>query len=68
MQASIKKFGNSLGISIPNILLKKLSLHQGSLVNFMLKDNGIVLSPQKYNLADFLSQITDANKHPEFWD
>ncbi len=67
MQTNIQKWGNSLGIRIPHYLLKKLSLHDGSVVEVIMQDNKIVLSPIKYNLRDFLEQISDNNKHDEFW-
>jgi antitoxin MazE len=68
MQISIQKWGNSLGIRIPSYLLKRLSLHDGSMVEIIMQDNNIVLSPKKYNLADFLGKITNSNQHDESWN
>ena len=38
MEAVVKKWGNSLGIRIPNLIVRELSLKDGSFVD--INDNG----------------------------
>jgi len=66
MEAVIKKWGNSLGIRIPNVIAKRLSLRESSPVE--IEDNGeeITIRPvQKYTLSEMLGQITKKNIHEE---
>ena len=66
MEAVVKKWGNSLGIRIPSVIVKRLSLKASSTVE--IDDNGeeIIIKPlQKYTLSEILSQITEKNIHSE---
>ena len=66
MEAVIKKWGNSLGIRIPNLIVRELSLKDGSFVD--INDNGdeIVIKPlRKNNLSEMLSLINEQNVHEE---
>jgi antitoxin MazE len=66
MEAVIKKWGNSLGIRIPNLIVKELSLRDGSFVNIDGKENEIIIKPiQKSKLSEILSQINEHNIHEE---
>ena len=66
MEAVVKKWGNSLGIRIPNQIAKVLSLKDGSFVDIKDKQNEIVIKPiQKSNLAEMLSLINEQNIHEE---
>jgi len=66
METVVKKWGNSLGIRIPNLIARELSLKNGSIVE--IKDNGneIIIKPtQKSKLSEMLSQINEQNIHKE---
>ncbi len=47
MEAVIKKWGNSLGIRIPNMIVKNLSLKEGSSVEIDEEDNKVIIIPKK---------------------
>lgn len=70
MEAKIKiqKWGNNLGISIPQGIAIGLSLREGLYVNIQDKDNKIIIESAKspnssYNLTDMINQITENNSH-----
>lgn len=63
MQAVIQKWGNSLGIRIPNLYVKELCLKHGLSVDIVEKDGAIVIVPPKMNLESLLAQITSENAH-----
>lgn len=66
MEATVKNWGNSLGIRIPNFIVRELSLKNGSVVD--INDNGkeILIKPiQKDKLSDMLSLINENNIHEE---
>jgi antitoxin MazE len=66
MEAVIKKWGNSLGIRIPNLIVRELSLKEGSCVEIRDKGNEIIIKPkQKNKLSDMLNEITEQNIHKE---
>ena len=66
MEAVVKKWGNSLGIRIPNLIVRELSLKDGSFVDINNNGNEILIKPiQKNNLSDMLTLITEENIHEE---
>lgn len=66
MDAVIKKWGNSLGIRIPSVMAKDLSLKDGSHVEIMDEENRIVIIPSpKEKLTDLLGKINKSNLHNE---
>jgi antitoxin MazE len=66
MEAVIKKWGNSLGIRIPNLIVRELSLKDGSFVNIDGKENEIIIRPvRKGKLSEILCQINEQNIHEE---
>jgi antitoxin MazE len=66
VEAVIKKWGNSLGIRIPNLIVKEMSLRDGSYVNIDGGENEIIIKPiQKSKLSEILSQINEHNIHEE---
>ena len=66
MEAVIKKWGNSLGIRIPNLIVRELSLKDGSFVDINDNGNEILIKPiQKNNLSDMLTLINEDNIHEE---
>ena len=66
MEAVVKKWGNSLGIRIPNLIVREMSLKDGSFVDINNKGNEIVIKPiRKNNLSEMLSLINEQNIHEE---
>jgi len=66
MEAVIKKWGNSLGIRIPSVMAKDLSLRDGSHVEIKDEEHRIVIIPShKENLKDLLSKVNKNNLHNE---
>jgi antitoxin MazE len=66
MEAVVRKWGNSLGVRIPNHIIRGLSLKDGSLVNIINKENEIVIKPiRKKTLSEMLNKINDQNLHSE---
>ena len=68
MQTHIQKWGNSLGVRIPQAIIQKLSLSAGSAVDVTIENDHIILTAKKYDLATMLKSITEENI-PDFqWD
>ena len=66
MQATLQKWGNSLGIRIPNLIVRELSLKNGSVVDINDNGNEIIIKPVKKNrLSEMLEKINDENIHQE---
>jgi len=66
MEAVIKKWGNSLGIRIPNMIARNLSLKEGSSVEIAEEDNKVIIIPKKeIDLESLLEAINDSNMHEE---
>jgi antitoxin MazE len=47
MKTEIKKWGNSLGIRIPSLFIKELSLKDGSSVSIKKKGKKIIIKPAR---------------------
>jgi antitoxin MazE len=68
MEAVVKKWGNSLGIRIPNLIVRELSLKDGSCVEINDRGNEIIIKPiQKNSLSEMLSAIHEQNIHEEVY-
>ena len=66
MEAVVKKWGNSLGIRIPNLIVRELALKDGSFVDINDKGKTIIIKPiQKNKLSEMLSKINEQNIHKE---
>jgi len=66
MQATIQKWGNSLGIRIPGYIAKDLSLKNGSSVEILEEDNRIIIQASKRpSLKEVLELVTAENIHGE---
>ena len=66
MEAMVQKWGNSLGIRIPNLIVKEFSLKNGSVVNINNNGNEILIKPiKKSRLSEMLDKIDDENLHQE---
>lgn len=70
MNATIKKWGNSLALRIPMSFAKNIHLHQGSTVDIILGKDKIEIHPKnptkkKYVLSEMVKKITKDNIHHE---
>ena len=66
MEAMVQKWGNSLGIRIPNLIVREFSLKNGSVVNINDNGNEITIKPvKKSRLSEMLNNINDQNIHGE---
>ena len=66
MEAVVRKWGNSLGIRIPNLIVRDLSLKDGSFVDISDRGKEIRIKPiQKHTLSEMLSRINGQNLHEE---
>jgi len=66
MEATVQKWGNSLGIRIPNLIVREFSLKNGSVVNINDNGNEIVIKPvRKSRLSEMLDEINEQNLHRE---
>ena len=66
MEAIVRKWGNSLGIRIPNFIARKFTLKDGSFVDINDKGKEIIIKPvQKNKLSEMLGNINEQNIHKE---
>ena len=66
MEAKIQKWGNSLGVRIPNAIIKDLLLENGSSVDIVEESDQIVIKPKRgESLEKILSSISNENLHSE---
>jgi antitoxin MazE len=66
MEAVVRKWGNSLGIRIPNLIVRELRLKDGIPVSIKDKNGEIVIKPQKKEtLSEMLNKISSDNIHAE---
>ena len=64
MEATVQKWGNSLGIRIPNLIVRELSLKNGSVVDINDNGNEIIIKPIKRSrLSEMLERVNDGNIH-----
>ncbi|AWK14212.1 AbrB/MazE/SpoVT family DNA-binding domain-containing protein [Candidatus Fukatsuia symbiotica] len=58
MTVAIKKWGNSNGIVIPALFLKKIGVSVGQELDLEIKDGTLVLTPKpkRYTLAELIKQ------------
>jgi antitoxin MazE len=65
MEVSIKKWGNSLGIRIPQRILSKLKIKESQKLDVQVQDGSIVIKPISSELNELLSKINLNNLHDE---
>ncbi len=68
MKVKIKKWGNSLAIRIPHAFAVETNLHDNSVVEFIARDNELVIVPvngNEFTLEDLLEGVKDGNLHGE---
>jgi antitoxin MazE len=66
METVIKKWGNSLGIRIQNLIVREFSLTDGAFVEIKDAGNEIIIKPKNKNkLTEMLDAINEQNTHEE---
>lgn len=65
MHSHIAKWGNSLGIRIPQALAAQIGLTAGCEVEMVIKNKQIVVSKPKYSLQELLAKVDKNNLHGE---
>ncbi|ENZ7177149.1 TPA: type II toxin-antitoxin system ChpS family antitoxin [Escherichia coli] len=58
MRITIKRWGNSSGMVIPNVVMKELNLRPGQSVEAQVSNNQLILTPisRRYSLDERLAQ------------
>jgi antitoxin MazE len=64
MHINVTKWGTSLGLRIPNILAKKIGIHEGTPVDVSIQGNRLVIT-KEISLQSLLSQVSSENIHTE---
>ena len=67
MPQTIVKWGNSLGLRIPQSIAEQIKLSEGSQVVLEVVDGNLVIKPKRtqYSLDALLEDITQENLHGE---
>ncbi|HFH2763914.1 TPA: type II toxin-antitoxin system ChpS family antitoxin [Escherichia coli] len=58
MRITIKRWGNSSGMVIPNVVMKELNLRPGQSMEAQVSNNQLILTPisRRYSLDELLAQ------------
>jgi antitoxin MazE len=69
MTTKIQKWGNSLAVRIPNEFAKNLSWGEGSVVDFQLLLDKVIITSSRpeYTLEQMVKGITKKNRHKLVW-
>ncbi|MBN1106676.1 MAG: AbrB/MazE/SpoVT family DNA-binding domain-containing protein [Deltaproteobacteria bacterium] len=70
MEATLRKWGNSIGLRIPAGLMAELNMSENSTVDLRIENGKLIVSPKqrrkwKYSLGELLAGVTEENIHPE---
>jgi antitoxin MazE len=70
MKTHVNKWGNSLGVRIPLLIVQQLSLENGLSVDIYAQDQTtlVIKVVKKYDLNTMLDQITEENLHHLYLD
>lgn len=70
MKARIQKWGNSLAVRIPKAVCQQVKLEENSMVELMVENERIVLSPvtSHLTLEEMVALITSKNQHEQLID
>ncbi len=60
--ATIKKWGNSLALRIPNSFASQIGIKEDSQVTLEIQEDHLIIKPGK-TLDEMLAAITDENRH-----
>lgn len=66
MRIAVRKWGNSLGIRIPQAFAKEVQIDEGTEVELTIEGASIVLTPKStLTLSAILAGVTEENRHGE---
>jgi len=67
MQTKVKKWGNSLGVRIPQAIAESLGIKEDTAVEVSSDKHVITIKPvrRKSTLKELVAQITPTNRHAE---
>ena len=68
MEANVQKWGNSLAVRIPRPFAAEIGIEEGSAVDVVVEDGGLVVRPRraaKLRLEALLADVTAKNAHTE---
>ena len=66
MRVAVRKWGNSLGVRIPQAFAKEVQIDEGTEVDLTIDGASIVLTPKPtLSLSALLAGVTDDNRHAE---
>ena len=71
METILRKWGNSIGLRIPALLLAELGLSENTPVELKVEDGKLIVAPGrrkrrwKYSLDELLAGVSPENIHPE---
>ena len=70
MRITIKRWGNSSGMVIPNVVMKELNLRPGQSVEAQVSNNQLILTPisRRYSLDELLAQSDLISLHCPLMD
>lgn len=71
MQSRIKKWGNSLGVRIPQSLAASIGVGENTAIDVSVEGGAIVIKPaaKRIKLDDLVQGITPSNTHSEIdWE
>jgi len=63
MNTTLAKWGNSLGIRIPNAIAKELGVGPGASVRVFAQKGRIIVEPVLYDIESLVNGITPGNSH-----
>jgi len=69
MQTTIKKWGNSLALRIPKLVVSDANLKINNIVNISIEKGSIIITPiseKEYSLEKLLKGVSKNNIHGEF--
>ncbi|KLU63370.1 antitoxin MazE [Peptococcaceae bacterium CEB3] len=66
MTTTVTKWGNGLGLHIPQYVAKEIGIKNGTRVEMKIIDGTIIIKPKVCSLRELLDQITPENLHEEF--
>lgn len=66
MRIAVRKWGNSLGVRIPNAFAREVQISEGTEVDIAVEGATIVLTPKPtLSLKALLEGVTEENRHGE---